>query len=259
MRFRRFLSVTKTVTARNIHNYLSSPALLIPSIAFPLVFFLTFLGGMGRIADVPGLVIPGGYKSFQFTFILFQASGFSGIFSGFAMAQDFERGFIRRLMLAAPQRGGIVAGYVIGAVFRAVIPGTVLFSVGLVAGVRVEGSALEVVLLLCLAVSFTLIAALWSCGIAMRLRTIQAAPLMMVPFFLSLFLTPVFLPLAFLTGWLQTAAENNPITRILGGARGLIAGRPNGTGAAFLVAALMAALLTIWSWRSLRRAERAGG
>lgn len=259
MRFRRFLSVTATVLVRNVHNYLSSPDLLIPSIAFPLVFFLTFLGGMGRIADVPGLVIPGGYKSFQFTFILLQMSGFSGIFTGFAMAQDFERGFIRRLMLAAPQRGGIVAGYVIGAVLRAVIPASVLFGVGLLAGVRVEGSALQIVLLIALAVSFTLIAALWSCGIAMRLRTIQAAPLMMVPFFLSLFLTPVFLPLAFLTGWLKTAAQGNPITDILDGARGLIAGQPNGTGAAFLVAAVMAAVLTIWSWRSLRRAERAGG
>lgn len=259
MRLRGFLSVTATVLARNVHNYLSSPDLLIPSIAFPLVFFLTFLGGMGRISDVPGLNIPGGYKSFQFTFILFQAAGFSGIFTGFAMAQDFERGFVRRLMLAAPQRGGIVAGYVFGAVLRAFLPGSVLFGVGLLAGVRVEGSALEILLLVALAVSFTLIAALWSCAIAMRLRTIQAAPLIMVPFFLSLFLTPVFLPLAFLTGWLRTAAQGNPITDILQGARGLIAGRPNGTGTAFLVAGVMAGVLTIWSWRSLRAAEKAGG
>ena len=41
--------------------------------------------------------------------MILQASAFGGVFTGFGIARDFETGFGRRLMLAAPNRLGIVA------------------------------------------------------------------------------------------------------------------------------------------------------
>ena len=54
------------------------------------------------MSDVPGFDYPPGYTAFQFVFVLLQASAFGGVFTGFAMASDFETGLRRRLMLAAP-------------------------------------------------------------------------------------------------------------------------------------------------------------
>ena len=51
--------------------------------------------------------------------MLLQASAFGGVFTGFSIARDFESGFSRRLLLAAPRRGGIVAGYWLAALVRA--------------------------------------------------------------------------------------------------------------------------------------------
>ena len=41
------------------------------------------------------------------------------MFTGFGIAADFENGFARRLMLAAPNRLGILAGYTLAALVRA--------------------------------------------------------------------------------------------------------------------------------------------
>ena len=62
---------------------------------------------------MPGFDFPTGYTAFQFVFVLLQSAAFGGVFTGFAIARDFESGFARRCMLSAPRRGGIVLGYMI--------------------------------------------------------------------------------------------------------------------------------------------------
>ena len=69
---------------------------------------------------MPGFDFPSGYTAFQFVFVLLQASAFGGVFTGFGIASDFENGFARRMMLAAPNRLGILAGYALAALIRAV-------------------------------------------------------------------------------------------------------------------------------------------
>ncbi len=68
-----------------------------------------------RSANVPGFDFPSGYTAFQFVFVLLQSAAFGGVFTGFAIARDFETGFGRRYMLAAGHRSGIVAGYALAA------------------------------------------------------------------------------------------------------------------------------------------------
>ena len=50
--------------------------------------------------------------------MLLQSAAFGGVFTGFGVARDFEYGFARRLLLAAPDRSGIVAGYALAAIVR---------------------------------------------------------------------------------------------------------------------------------------------
>ena len=87
------------------------PAAAAAVLIFPLFFFVAFAGGLSNIGNVPGFDFPSGYTAFQFVFVLLQASAFGGVFTGFGIATDFENGFARRLMLAAPNRLGILAGY----------------------------------------------------------------------------------------------------------------------------------------------------
>jgi ABC-2 type transport system permease protein len=120
------------------------------------------------------------------------------------------------------------------------------------------GSGIDLFGLYTLALLVNIAAVLWATGVAMRLRTMQAGPVMQMPVFLLLFFAPVYVPLALLDGWIHTAARANPVTFILEAGRGLLAGAPTELAEAFLVSSLLAILFALWAFRGLRSAERAG-
>jgi len=256
---RSIFSVALAVGWRMLHNNFTTPSLLIPGLAFPMFFFVAFAGGLSRVNDVPGFQFPVGYTAFQFVFVLLQSAAFAGVFTGFGIVRDFETGFARRLMVAAPDRRGILLGYGLGALGRWAVTATVLTIVALLAGMEVGGNGVDIFGLYALAVLVNICGLLWSAGIAMRLRTLQAAPLMQLPVFLSLFFAPVFVPVELLANWLETIARLNPVTLMLEAGRSLIAGAPEHVLGAFGGALALAALFSLWAVRGLRRAEAAGG
>jgi ABC-2 type transport system permease protein len=255
---RRFLYVARGVGWRSIHNTIVNPAILLPSIIFPLFFLVAFAGGLSRIGDVPNFNYPPGYTSFQFVFVFLQSAAFGGVFTGFAVARDFESGFARRLLLSAPRRSGIIAGYAIGALLRWCLTASVITIAALLAGMNVDGSGVELVGLIGLGIGMNFVAALWACGVAMFLRTEQAGPLIQMPVFVGLFLAPVFVPLSLLTGWIHAVARYNPATFALEAGRGFLAGSPVKVGAAFLLLAGGAVVFGVFARRGLASAERAG-
>jgi ABC-2 type transport system permease protein len=255
----RTLRVTTAVGWRMLHNNLSTPSLLLPGLAFPLFFFTAFAGGLSRVNDVPGFQFPVGYTAFQFVFVLLQSAAFAGVFTGFGIVRDFETGFVRRLMIAAPNRTGILLGYALGALARWSITATVLTVVALVAGMEVGGNGVDLFALYALAVLVNFCGLLWSAGVAMRLRTLQAAPLMQLPIFLSLFFAPVFVPVDLLADWLEFIARLNPVTLLLEAGRSLIAGSPTHVAYAFAAAAGLVGAFSVWAVRGVRSAEAAGG
>jgi ABC-2 type transport system permease protein len=251
-----FVSAARAVAWRNIHNWLSNPAMFVPSLLFPLFFFTAFAGGLSRVDSVPGFDYGAGYTTFIYGFVLLQASTFGGVFTGFSIARDFESGFARRLMLAASRRGGIVAGYWLAALMRASVTVLVITAVALIAGLDVNGGGIDLVGLYTLAILMNAFAVLFSAGVALRLRTMQAGPAMQTPAFLLLFLAPVWVPYDLLTGWVQAAASVNPATLVLEAGRGFLEGEPIKVLPAFAVAAALVALTTLWARGGLRSAER---
>jgi ABC-2 type transport system permease protein len=252
------MSVAFGVAWRVIRNVLHNPSLLIPSLMFPLFFFTAFAGGLSRVSDIPGFDFPTGYTAFQFVFVLLQSAAFGGVFTGFGVARDFEYGFARRLLLAAPHRSGIVLGYALAALVRWLMVAVLLTVVALAAGMQIGGSGIDLVGLYTLALFVNAAGVLWAMGVAMRLRTIQAGPVMQMPVFLSLFFAPVYVPLDLLHGWINAVATVNPLTRLLEAGRSLIAGTPTEVALAFGVAAGLVALFLLWAFRGLRSAEAAG-
>jgi ABC-2 type transport system permease protein len=252
-----FLSVAGAVARRNVHNWATNPALIIPGLLFPLFFFTAFAGGLSRIDSVPGFDYDAGYTTFVYGFVLLQAATFGGVFSSFSIARDFESGFSRRLMLAATNRGGIVVGYWIAALVRALTNIAVITVVALAVGLEIHGNGIDVVGLYTLAFLMNAFALLFGTGVAMRLRTMQAGPAIQTPAFLLLFLAPVWVPYDLLTGWVKGAAGFNPLTLVLESGRGFLDGDPTKVLPAFGVAALLAGLTVLWARGGLHSAERA--
>jgi ABC-2 type transport system permease protein len=254
----RLWPVASGVAWRTLKNVFTNPAIFFPSLVFPLFFFTAFAGGLSQVSKVPGFDFEPGYTAFQFCFVLVQSAAFGGVFTGFGIARDFESGFARRLLLAAPNRSGIVAGYALAALGRWLVTAVVLTIVALIAGMNVFGGTVDVVGMYTLALLINLSGLLWACGVAMRFRTMQAGPIMQMPVFLILFFAPVYVPLALLNGWIEAVATLNPLTYVLEAVRSMLAGDEVHVLSAFAIAAGLVLLFSFWSLRGLRKAEAAG-
>ena len=243
---RRFLNVARGVAWRSIHNTLVNPAILVPSIMFPLFFLIAFAGGLSRISDVPNFHYPPGYTAFQFVFVFLQSAAFGGVFTGLRVARDFDSGFARRLMLSAPRRSGIIAGYTLGALLRWALTGTVVTIAALIAGMNVDGNGVQLIGLLGLGIVMNLVAALW----AVRARDVPAHRAGRARSSRCRCSCCCSSPRStcrctLLTGWIHDVANLNPVTPVLEAGRGLLAGSPVKVALAFAGAR--------------RRRRRAGG
>ncbi len=254
----RTRSVALAVAWRNLHNFFTNPTLVIPALLFPLFFFTAFAGGLSSVSNAPGFDFPDGYTAFQFVFVILQASAFGGVFTGFAIARDFEMGFGRRLLLAAPRRSAILGGYAMAALVRAIFTWAMLTGVAFAVGMNISGSAADLVALYLLGACLSLAAVLWAAGIALRFRSLQAGPLMQTPVFMIIFLAPVYVPIDLLHGWVEAVAHVNPITPIVEAGRDLISGASPHALLAYGCGLGLVALFGGWAVSGLRSAEAAG-
>ena len=104
------LAVARAVARRSLIHAFTNPALLVPSIVFPLVFLVGFAGGLSAVQNVPGFDFNGDYTAFQFVFVFLQAGAVGGGLNGLGIAADIESGLARRKVLAAPPPAGLLLG-----------------------------------------------------------------------------------------------------------------------------------------------------
>jgi ABC-2 type transport system permease protein len=242
---------------RLLSKMLRNPAFLLPSMLMPVFFFTAFAGGLVAVSNSPGFDYPS-YTTFQYVFVLIQSAVFGGVFAGFSIAADFEQGFARRMLLATSNRNAMIVGYAIGALFRALIVWTVVTVVAVISGAELLGSGLDLLGIAVIAILMNIAALLFAAGMAMRLRTMQAAPLIQLPAFLLIMTAPVYVPRELIEGWVATVADFNPMTAVLEAGRSLVIGAPAETFLAIGIAAGLIAAMATWAWTGLRRAEAAG-
>jgi ABC-2 type transport system permease protein len=208
------------------------------------------------VANVPGFDFPSGYTAFQFIFVFLQSAAFGGVFTGLAIAGDFESGFAQRLLLGAPRRGGIIVGYVLAGLARYLVTGVVVTIAALASGMQVDGGPTDLFGLVGLGLILNAASTLFATGVSMRAKSMQAGPAMQIPIFLTLFLAPVYVPMDLLQGWIHSVARLNPASAFLAAGRGFISGRPNSSALAYACALALLAVMALFAVTGLRRAER---
>jgi ABC-2 type transport system permease protein len=251
----RWMSVALGIALRSARRLRKNPAQALPPMLIPLFFFAAFSGALSALASTPDFGYYN-YTAFQFVFILYMGAMFTGVFSAFEIAGDYESGFGQRLALAAPQRLAIIIGYLIVAFARGVLVVAVLWAVALITGMPVRGNIADVTGLIGLALLLNVATALWGAGVALRFQTTASGVLILIPVFMVLFLTPVFAPRQTLSGWLRTAADVNPLTAAIEAGRSLLAGHPVHVVLAFATATGLVVGFALWAARGMRRAEK---
>ena len=219
---RDFTAVAGAVLRRNLIHAFKNPALLIPSLIFPLLFFTAFAGGLSNVANIPGFPTSS-YLDFAIAVPFMQGALFSSTTAGTELANDIESGFLNRLQLTPLRRIAILIGQMAGATTLAFLGALVYLAVGLIAGVDIKSGVGGAVLLVVYAVFIAI--AFAGIGATMGARTgspeaVQGVfPLIFSLFFLSSMSMPRDL---IEIGWFRTVATINPVSYLVEDVRSVI-------------------------------------
>ena len=253
MGWRANLETIRALVRRASNELLRVPGAAIPGVLAPTIFFLGLTSVFGSLNALPGFTSET-YQSFLIPISLMQGAGFTGAATGVNLARDIEQGWFDRLIVSPAPRAVLLAGLVISASLRSLIPATVLLIVGFSLGVSWPGlGGLAIALVIVLGMGT--LAACWGTVLALRFKSQSAAPLMQMGMLLLVLTTTAYAPLELLTGWLHTAARFNPVTQVVETARqGFVGGVSWGdTWPGLLALAGLLALLSALALRGMRR------
>ena len=247
------LETIRALMRRALNEILRVPAAAIPGVLAPTIFFLGLTAVFGQLTLLPGFTTES-YQSFLIPVSLMQGAGFTGAATGVNLARDIEQGWFDRLLASPAPRPVLLAGLVLSASFRSLIPATVLLAVGFSLGAHWPGSG-GLAIALVITMGMAIVAAAWGTTIALKFKSQSASPLMQAGILLLILTTTAYAPLALLTGWLQEVARYNPVTQIVEAARqGFVGPVTWGETWPGLVAlAGLTALLTALALRGMRR------
>jgi ABC-type multidrug transport system permease subunit len=193
------------------------PGAAIPGILAPTIFILGLTSVFGKLTLLPGFST-NDYMTFILPVGMMQGAGFTGAATGVNLARDIELGWFDRLLVSPPPRWVLLAGTVLSASLRALMPIAALLIVGFSFGVAFPGVG-GLLIAVFLACCFAAVAAAWGVMLALRFKTQSAAPLMQAGIFMAVLFTASYAPLNLLTGWLHDVAKINPVTQIIDAVR----------------------------------------
>ncbi|MDP9188453.1 MAG: ABC transporter permease [Actinomycetota bacterium] len=217
MGWRSDLLTVRALVRRALNEIFRVPGAAIPGVIAPTIFFLGLTSTFGNLTLLPGFTSES-YQSFIIPISLMQGAAFTGAATGVNLARDIEGGWFDRLLSSPAPRPALLAGLVLSASFRALIPATFLLAVAFATGAHWPGF-LGLAIALVVVMGMAIVAATWGTSLAFRFRTQSAAPLMQAGMFIAVLMTTAYAPLDLLTGWLQEVARINPVTQVVEAAR----------------------------------------
>jgi ABC-2 type transport system permease protein len=239
------------VARRSVRRTLRQPALIVPTVVFPLFLLAVNSSGLGSATKIPGFPADA-YLDFAITVCFMQGAMFAAITAGTELATDIQSGFLNRLALTPLTRPAILVGQMAGATTLALLGALTYLAVGLIAGVDIKSGVGGAVVLLAYAVFVAI--AFAGIGATMGARTgspeaVQGVfPLMFALFFLSSMSMPRNL---IAIDWFRTVATWNPASYLIEGLRSLVIGGWDGT-ALWRGLAVGIAVLVLSFWAASR-------
>lgn len=251
--WRSDLETVRVLVRRALNELFRVPGAAIPGILAPTIFFLGLTSVFGNLTQLTGFS-SASYQSFIIPVSLMQGAAFTGAATGVNLARDIEQGWFDRLLATPAPRPVLLAGLVLSASLRALLPAAFLLAIAFSTGAHWPG-LLGLAIALIVVMGMAVVAATWGTSLAFRFRTQSAAPLMQAGMLILVLTTTAYAPLDLLTGWLQEVARINPATQVLEAARQGFVGDVSwaDTWPGLLALAGLATLFTLLALRGMRR------
>lgn len=245
------MSVILILWLREVKKYLRSKAQIIASMGSPIMYLGVLGFSLGPVFQKAGM---GSYLQFMAPGVIAMTVLFTSMFSGIAMLWDRQFGFLKETLVAPVPRLEIMLGRTLGGATTAIVQGTFIFIITLVAGFRPShwlAVPVAYLVIMLIAVVFSALAT----AIGSTLKEMQGFQLVMnflvMPIF---FLSGALYPLDGLPKPLAMLTRVDPLTYGVDALRGILIGQSHFAVLTDIVALLGVAglFLAFGAWRFSR-------
>jgi ABC-2 type transport system permease protein len=207
---------------RSVVRTLRQPAMVVPSLVFPLLLLSINSSGLETTTRLPGFPTDS-YFQFALAIPFVQGALFSANSAGTNVASDIESGFLNRLALTPLRRVSLMLGQLTGILALGLIQALTFVAVGLAFGDGIAAGVGGVVVLLLLSLTISLAFGAIGAFVALRSGNGEAVQGVFPLFFAALFLSSMALPRNLIEiDWFHTVATWNPVSYMLEGIRSLV-------------------------------------
>jgi ABC-2 type transport system permease protein len=204
---------------RELKRYVRSRVQIVVSLGQPCLYLLVLGFGLGPVFQKAGL---GSYLQFMAPGVIGMTVLFSSVFSGIAMLWDRQFGFLKETLVAPVSRMQIMIGRTLGGATVAVLQGTLILVICLIAGFRPH-SWLAVPVAFLFVILIAVVFAALGTAIGSTIKDMQGFQLVMnflvMPLF---FLSGALYPLANLGVVMKVITRLDPLTYGVDGLRGAL-------------------------------------
>jgi len=215
------MNVVYILWLREVKKYLRSKAQIVASLGTPLMYLAVLGFGLGPVFRRAG---EGSYLQFMAPGVIGMTVLFTAMFSGIAMLWDRQFGFLKETLVAPVPRVQIMMGRTLGGATVAMLQGTIIFAVTLVAGFRPASVVAVLAAFLIIALIAVVFSAL-ATAIGSSLKEMQGFQMVMNFLVMPLwFLSGALYPLQGLPAVLAVLTRVDPLTYGIDGVRGTMIG-----------------------------------
>jgi ABC-2 type transport system permease protein len=216
------IAQTWAMSKRAIVALARQPALVVPSIIFPLFFAALGTASFSRATNIPGFPEVDSYLDFALAGAIVQGIIFGSTVGATALATDIENGFFDRLLAAPTTRTGIVVGRFAGGMVYGAFQTVVFVVILLPFGLTIKSGIPGVVILMISGIILALAIGALMATLAIRTGSSEAVQGAFPLLFIALFFSSAFFPRETMTGVYAVLANLNPISYLVEGMRELV-------------------------------------
>ncbi len=209
------------MSRRSIMAIVRQPALVIPSLIFPLFFAALGTSSFGKATMLPGFPKVDSFLDFSLAGSIAQGVLFGSVTGGAALATDIEEGFFDRLLASPTSRVSILIGRLAGAAAFGAFQTLFFIVVLLPFGVRIHSGVLGTLIMVASGALAGMAIGGFTAALGLKTGSSEAVQSSFPLLFIAMFFSSAFFPRETMTGIYRTIADSNPISYLVEGLRGL--------------------------------------
>lgn len=213
---------TLAMSRRSILAIIRQPALIVPSLVFPLFFAALGSSSFDRATALPGFPPVDSFLDFALAGNIVQGVLFGSVTGGAALATDIEAGFFDRLLASPASRVSILVGRLAGASVFGAFQALFFTLVLMPFGVRVASGPLGLVVIVLAGGLLGMSIGGFTAAMALKTGSSEAVQGSFPLLFIALFFSSAFFPRETMSGAYRAIADVNPISHLTEGIRGLV-------------------------------------